>query len=54
MQVQAGGNVCAFDILIHKEDNLLNDDSYEALLRLSCSRQIRYGCGSPSCCEYSR
>ncbi len=52
--MQAGGNVCTFDILIHKEDNLLNDECYEALLRLSCSRQVRYGCGSPSCCEYSR
>ena len=52
--MQAGGTVCTFDILVHKEDNLLNDGSYEALLRLSCSRQVRYGCGSPSCCEYSR
>ena len=52
--MQAGGTVCTFDILVHKEDNLLNDESYEALLRLSCSRQVRYGCGSPSCCEYSR
>ena len=52
--MQAGGTVCTFDILVHKEDNLLSDESYEALLRLSCSRQVRYGCGSPSCCEYSR
>ena len=46
--------MCTFDILIRSEDNLLNDESYEALLRLSCSRQVRYGSGSPSCCEYSR
>ena len=52
--MQAGGNVYTFDILVHKEDNLLDDECYEALLRLSCSRQVRYGCGSPSCCEYSR
>ena len=52
--MQAGGTVCTFDILVHQEDNLLNDASYEALLRLSCSRQVSYGCGSPSCCEYSR
>ena len=52
--LQAGGSVCTFDILIHTEDNLLNDESYEALLRLSCSRQVRYGSGSPACCEYSR
>ena len=52
--LQAGGSVCTFDILIRNEDNLLNDESYEALLRLSCSRQVRYGSGSPSCCEYSR
>ena len=52
--LQAGGSVCTFDILIRSEDNLLNDESYEALLRLSCSRQVRYGSGSPSCCEYSR
>ena len=52
--MQAGGNVCTLDILVHREDNLLNDESYEALLRLSCSRHVRYGCGSPSCCEYSR
>ena len=52
--MQTGGLVCTFDILVHQEDNLLNDESYEALLRLSCSHQVRYGCGSPSCCEYSR
>ena len=52
--MQAGGNVCTFDILVHREDNLLSDECYEALLRLSCSRQVRYGCGSPLCCEYSR
>ena len=52
--LEAGGSVCTFDILIRSEDNLLNDESYEALLRLSCSRQVRYGSGSPSCCEYSR
>ncbi len=52
--MQAGGNVCTFDILVHREDNLLSDECYEALLRLSCSRQVRYGCCSPLCCEYSR
>ena len=52
--MQERGTVCTFDILVHNEDDLLNDGCHEALLRLSCSRQVRYGCGSPSCCEFSR
>ena len=47
-------DVCAFDILVHSEDDLLDDNRYELLLRLACSRQVAYSAGSPSCNEYSR
>ena len=49
-----GCDVCTFDILAHSEDDLLNDNRYELLLRLACSRQVAYSAGSPSCNEYSR
>ena len=49
-----GCDVCTFDILVHSEDDLLNDNRYELLLRLACSRQVAYSAGSPSCNEYSR
>ena len=47
-------DVCTFDILVHPEDDLLDDTRYELLLRLACSRQVAYSAGSPSCNEYSR
>ena len=47
-------DVCTFDILVHSEDDLLDDNRYELLLRLACSRQVAYSAGSPSCNEYSR
>ena len=47
-------DTCTLDILVHPEDDLLNDNMYELLLRLSCSRQVAYASGSPSCNEYSR
>ncbi len=49
-----GCDVCTFGILVHSEDDLLNDNRYELLLRLACSRQVAYSAGSPSCNEYSR
>ena len=39
---------------MYSEDDLLNDNRYELLLRLACSRQVAYSAGSPSCNEYSR
>ena len=39
---------------MHPEDDLLDDNRYELLLRLACSRQVAYSAGSPSCNEYSR
>ena len=47
-------DVCTFDILVHSEDDLLNDNMYELLLRLACSRQVAYASGSLSCNECSR
>ena len=47
-------DVCTFDILVHPEDDLLDDTRYELLLRLACSRQVAYSAGSPSCNECSR
>ena len=47
-------DVCTFDILVHSQDDILDDTRYELLLRLACSRQVAYAAGSPSCNEYSR
>ena len=47
-------DVCTFDILVHPQDDILDDIRYELLLRLACSRQVAYAAGSPSCNEYSR
>ena len=47
-------DMCTFDFLVHPEDDLRNDNMYELLLRLACSRQVAYASGSPSCNEYSR
>ena len=48
------GDVFSFEILLHSEDDLLNDSTYEELLRLSSGGIVAYGCGSPSCIEYTR
>ena len=48
------GDVLRFDILLHELDDLLNDTTYESLLRVCASGLIAYGAASPSCCEYSR
>ena len=34
--------------------DLLRDDSYEQLLRVCSSGQVRYGSASPACAHYSR
>ena len=44
-----GGSVLSFDILLDSRMDLLNDASYEQLLRISASGQVEYGAGSPSC-----
>ena len=49
-----GGSVLSFDILLDSRMDLLNDASYEQLLRISASGQVEYGAGSPSCSQYSR
>ena len=48
------GNVLSFDILLDQRMDLLNDQSYEKLLRICSSGQISYGAASPSCAHYSR
>ena len=45
-------DVCTFDILVHSQDDILDDTRYEFLLRLACSRQVAYAAGSPSCNAY--
>ena len=47
-------DVISFDILLHDHMDLLADDSYEALLKLSASGAIAYGAASPACAHYSR
>ena len=44
----------SFDILLDSRMDLLNDASYEQLLRISASDQVEYGAESPSCFQYSR
>ena len=48
------GDTLRFDILLHNADDLLNDTSFERLLRVCASGIIAYAGASPSCCEYSR
>ena len=48
------GDVLAFDILRDSRMDLLNDQSYEQLLRVCSSGQVAYGAASPSCAHYSR
>lgn len=47
-------DVISFDILLHDNMDLLADDSYEALLKISASGAIAYGAASPACAQYSR
>eukprot|EP00435_Cladocopium_sp_Y103_P033807 s3386_g8.t1 len=49
-----GGDVLSFDILLDKEMDLLNDSSYEQLLRVCSSGAVRYAAASPACAHYSR
>ena len=48
------GTVLSFDILLDPRMDLLNDQSYEQLLRICSSGQVAYGAASPSCAHYSR
>lgn len=48
------GDTLCFDILLHTADDLLDDTSFERLLRVCASGIIAYAGASPSCCEYSR
>ena len=41
------GDVLAFDILLDSRMDLLNDQSYEQLLRICSSGQVAYGAASP-------
>ena len=49
-----GGDVLSFDILLHESMDLLQDDTYEQLLRICSSGQVGYGSASPACAHYSR
>ena len=51
---KAGGSVLSFDILLNGHMDLLNDDTYEQLLKIAASGQVAYGAASPSCGHYSR
>ena len=48
------GAVLSFDILLNSEMDILQDSSYEQLLRICASGQVQYGAASPSCAHYSR
>ena len=48
------GDLLRFDILLHLADDLLDDNSFEKLLRVCASGIVGYAAASPSCCEYSR
>ena len=52
--LQQGFSVLSFDILLNSTMNLLDNDSFESLLRLASSGQVGYGAASPSCNDYSR
>ena len=49
-----GKCILSFDILINADMDLLNDNSYEQLLRLCPSGVVAYASASPSCGQYSR
>ena len=48
-----GKCILSFDILINADMDLLNDNSYEQLLRLCSSGVVPYASASPSCGQYS-
>ena len=52
--LELGGSVLSFDILLNDQMDLLQDSSYEQLLRLCSSGAVRYGAASPACAHYSR
>ena len=47
-------DVISFDLLLNPDMNLLQDESYETLLKLCSSGAVAYGSASPSCAQYSR
>ena len=49
-----GADVLSYDLLLRNDHNLLDDSSFEQLLRVCSSGQVGYGGASPSCGQYSR
>ncbi|MCV6575189.1 MAG: hypothetical protein OIF58_05590, partial [Cohaesibacter sp.] len=49
-----GGDTLSFDVLLDSSMDLLQDESYEQLLRICSSGQVRYGSAAPACSHYSR
>ncbi|CAE7250897.1 unnamed protein product [Symbiodinium sp. CCMP2592] len=49
-----GVSVLSIDILLHEDHNLLNDSTYDSLMRLCYSGQVNLAHASPPCTEYSR
>ncbi|CAE7206607.1 unnamed protein product [Symbiodinium sp. CCMP2592] len=49
-----GVPVLSIDILLHEDHNLLNDSTYDSLMRLCYSGQVNLAHASPPCTEYSR
>ena len=47
-------DILPFDILIHSSCDLLNDSTFESLLRICASGMVGYCAASPACKEYSR
>ena len=47
-------DVISFDILLDHRMDLLEDSSFEALLKLCACGVVAYGAASPSCAQYSR
>ena len=47
-------DVISFDILLDSRMDILDDFSFEALLKLCSSGVVAYGAASPSCAQYSR
>ena len=52
--LQMGFAVLSFDILLNSQMDLLDNSSFESLLRLASSGQVGYGAARPSCNDYSR
>ena len=47
-------DVISFDVLLDSRMDILDDFSFEALLKLCSSGVVAYGAASPSCAQYSR